>query len=101
MREDMAKGIVERPRILDSFARNGHVRTLGELPKQLAMHRSQVERGGDKVLNENLKPLRRFLARQVGRPWDKVYAEIAARLRADNTVQQHVRDHLKDFVAIR
>jgi len=57
--------------------------------------------GDDKILNENLSPLRRYLERQVGRPWDKVYAEIARRLRADNTVQQHVRHHLADFVAVK
>jgi hypothetical protein len=33
--------------------------------------------------------------------WDRVYADIAAHLRADNTVQQHVRDHLRDFAAVR
>jgi hypothetical protein len=101
MREDMAKVIVERPRIIDSFVHKGRVRPLDELPKQLGMRRSQRERGGYKMLNENLAPLRRFLERQVGRPWDKVYSEIAARLRVDNTVQQHVRDHLEDFVATR
>lgn len=101
MREDMAKVIVERPRIVDSRAHKGRARALDELPKQLGMRRSQRERGGYKMLNENLNPLRRYLERQVGRPWNKVYAEIAARLRADNTVQQHVRDHLEDFVAIR
>jgi hypothetical protein len=101
VREDMARVIVERPRIVDSFTRKGRVRPLEELPKRLGMRRSQRERGGYKTLNENLAPLRRFLERQVGRPWDKVYSEIAARLRADNTVQQHVRDHLKDFVATR
>jgi hypothetical protein len=51
--------------------------------------------------NENLAPLRRYLERQVGRPWDKVYSEIARHLRVDNTVQQHVRDHLSDFVAVK
>jgi hypothetical protein len=54
-----------------------------------------------KSLNENLAPLRRYLARQVGRPWSKVYSEISAKLKATNAVQQHVRDHLKDYVAIR
>jgi hypothetical protein len=34
----------------------------------------------------------------VGRPWDKVYAEISERLRPTNAVQQHVRDHLQDYV---
>ena len=101
MREDMAKVIVERPRIVDSFAHKGRLRPFDELPKQLGMRRSQRERGGYKMLNENLNPLRRFLERQVGRPWNKVYSEIAARLRADNTVQQHVRDHLDDFVETR
>jgi hypothetical protein len=101
MREDMAKVIVERPRIVDYHPRKGRARPLEELPKQLGMRRSQQERHGEKVLNENLAPLRRFLERQVGRPWNKGYSEIAARLRADNTVQQHVRDHLEDFVAIR
>jgi hypothetical protein len=101
MREDMAKVIVERPRVGGGPARKGRARSLEELPKQLGMRRSHRERGSYKTLNENLNPLRRYLVRQVGRPWDKVYSEIAARLRADSTVQQHVRDHLEDFVAIR
>src|SRR5438874_10641294 len=65
------------------------------------MRRSAALRGDSKQLNENLAPLRRYLARQVGRPWNKVYAEIAANLRVDNAVQQHVRDHLRDFVALK
>jgi hypothetical protein len=101
MREDMARVIVERPRIIDSITRKGRNRPLEEYPKQLGMRRSQRERGGYKVLNENLSPLRRFLERQVGRPWDKVFSEVAERLRVDSTVQQHVRDHLRDFVATR
>jgi hypothetical protein len=101
MREDMSRVIVERPRIIDSMGRKGRSRSLDDLPRQEGMRRSQRERGGYKMLNENLAPLRRFLERQVGRPWDKVYSEIAERLRIDNTVQQHVRDHLRDFVATR
>jgi hypothetical protein len=101
MREDMSRVIVERPRIIDSMGRKARSRSLDDLPRQEGMRRSQRERGGYKMLNENLAPLRRFLERQVGRPWDKVYSEIAERLRIDSTVQQHVRDHLRDFVATR
>ena len=54
-----------------------------------------------KYLNENLAPLRRFLAGSVGRPWSKIYAELAEHLKPASAVQQHVRDHLKDFVALR
>jgi hypothetical protein len=48
MREDMAKVIVERPRIVDYRSRKGRDRPLDELPKQLGMRRSQRERGGYK-----------------------------------------------------
>jgi hypothetical protein len=100
MREDMAQVIVERPRIKPYNNRKGRRRALDDLPKHEGMRRGHAERGDTKRLNENLAPLRRYLEGQVGRPWDKVYAEIAAHLRVDSTVQQHVRGHLRDFVAV-
>lgn len=99
MREDMAKVIVERPRL------GGYGRLKGRLGKDL--EEQPVKQGmkyrlaETKSLNENLAPLRRYLARQVGRPWSKVYSEMSAHLKATNAVQQHVRDHLKDYVAIK
>jgi|SRR5271165_1421775 len=101
MRSDMAKVIVERPRIPAFNSRKGRRQALEDLPAQEGMRRARALRGDLKELNENLKPLRRYLERQVGRRWDKVYAEIAANLRVDNAVQQHVRDHLRDFVAVK
>ena len=56
--------------------------------------------GPSKSLNENLAPLRRYLDTQVNRPWDKVWSDISANLSAASTGQQHVRDHIADFVAI-
>jgi hypothetical protein len=100
MRDDMAQVIVERPRIPAFNSRKGRTLPLDELPQHEGMRRSHLLHGDGKTLNENLMPLRRFLERQVGRPWNKVYAEIAAHLRVDNAVQQHVRDHLRDFVAV-
>ena len=94
MREDMARVIVERPRINPRNTRKGRARSLDELPPHEGMRRAQALRGDRKQLNEILAPLRRYLESQVGRPWSKVYAEIAAGLRVDSTVQQHVRDHL-------
>src|SRR5665811_643005 len=99
MRNDMAQVIVERPRIPDHTGRKGRAIPLDEMPHHQGMRRPHLLHGDGKSLNENLRPLRRYLERQVGRPWNKVYAEIAARLRVD-TIQQHVRDHLRDFVAI-
>jgi hypothetical protein len=64
-------------------------------------HRRAAALGRDrKWLNENLAPLRRYLERQTGRPWNDVWSEICANISLDNTVQKHVRDHVKDFVAV-
>jgi hypothetical protein len=101
MRSDMARVIVERPRIPAFNSRKGRQRPLEDLPSHEGMRRSRALCGDRKDLNENLTPLRRYLERQVGRPWSKVYSEIAAHLRVDSTVQQHVRDHLRDFVAVK
>jgi hypothetical protein len=52
----------------------------------------------EKGLNENLAPLKRYLAKQVGRPWDKVYSEIRERI-PGSAVGLHVLDHVYGFVA--
>lgn len=100
MREDMARVIAERPRVKPFSNREGRRQKLEDLPTHEGMRRARSWRGERKQLNENLAPLHRYLEKQVGRPWDKVYSEIAAHLRVDSAVQQHVRDHLRDFVAI-
>jgi hypothetical protein len=100
MREDMAKVLVQRPRLIDSAARRGRIVPDKLMPKSIGLRRGVREAGGFKQLNENLKPLRRYLERQVGRPWNKVFSEIAANLKSSSTVQQHVRDHIKDFVEL-
>lgn len=101
MRDDMAKVIVERPRRGGGGTRKGRERPLEELPFGEGMRRPHVRHYRGKELNENLAPLRRYLDRQVGRPWRKIHAEIAANLRVASTVDQHVRDHVVDFVAVK
>lgn len=102
MRSDMAKVIVERPRAHSSDRHRAHgykrreQRTpLDELPKRERMweHREQT-----RELNEHLGPLRRYLRKQVGRPWNKVYSEICQHIRLDSAVQSHVRDHVDQEV---
>lgn len=98
MREDMNKVIVERPRRAkygdDRAARR---RDDFEGPAFLGMRAGYGYRG----LNENLAPLRRYLRAQVGRPWNKVFGEICAGIDGRNTVQQHIRQHIDDFIATK
>jgi hypothetical protein len=111
MRDDMHEVIIERPR-WGSRMRHAR-RTRRDDPKRASLHdpeslpfriglkRAARLTGVSKMLNENLAPLKRFLGRQVNRPWDKVWSEISAHLKSSSAVQQHVRDHVEDFVAHR
>jgi hypothetical protein len=105
MRSDMAKVLVERPRVPGWKATNvrkGYRKSLnkaldsGESPpiREGIKHRS----GGTKSFNEHLGPLRRFLDRNVGRPWNKVYSEICQHVDRGNVVQKHILTHLFQYV---
>ncbi|MBD9470548.1 hypothetical protein [Pseudoxanthomonas sp. PXM01] len=99
MRNDMFKVIVERPRRGGSYARERAPHALDEgSPMQEGLRSRHQHR---RHLNENLRPLERYLHRQVGRPWDAVYSEICAGIDRRSTVQQHIHQHLVDFVAVR
>lgn len=101
MRSDMAKVIVERPRRHGLAKPKGYHRDLQRMgedgpPRCEGMKRRWGH--GTKDLNEHLGPLRRYLDSQVGRPWDKVFSEICTHINRDSAVQDHVRDHVEDFV---
>ena len=104
MRSDMAKVIVERPRIGSSMRgkSKGYRRSLQRLDHEKLPSKEGIKRrhlGHRKWLNEHLGPLRRYLDSQVGRPWNKVFSEICAHINRSSAVQDHVRDHVADYVA--
>jgi hypothetical protein len=97
MRQDMYKIIVERPRNWKGNDQPAtRLRDDIDGPTRLGIRAGY----GHRVLNENLAPLRRFLRGQIGRPWNKVFSEICAGIDGRNTVQQHIRQHIDDFIAI-
>jgi hypothetical protein len=67
MRDDMARVIVERPRIPAFNSRKGRRPPLEDLPTREGMRRSHALRGDRRELNENLTPLRRYLENQGSR----------------------------------
>lgn len=103
MRPDMAKVIVERPRVGSRMPTKGkgyhrHRQCIAweDEPKR---ERMKLRSGGGKHLNEHLSPLRRYLEGMVGKPWNKIFADVCRYLDRDSAVQDHVRDHLEDYVA--
>jgi hypothetical protein len=104
MRSDMAKVIVERPRHRGSAWKKpkGYQRRLRRYGEDGPPAREGIKarwENGGKYLNEHLGPLRRYLDKQVGRPWDKVFSEICAHINRSSAVQDHVRDHVEGYVA--
>ena len=97
MRKDMNKLLCERPR----GGRLKTKRTLGRrfdwesAPKHAPMP-GWIRR--TKWLNENLQPLERFLLSRLGRPWDRVYAEIRADLKFTRAIDLHILQHLEHMV---
>jgi len=95
----MHKVIVERPRPRSrySFRKGDPLRKIeqDELPRCESM---KVRHADRRCFNENLNPLRRWLERQVGRPWDRVYSEACEVIKPTSTVKNHVKIHLLELV---
>lgn len=99
MRKDMFEIIIERPRYggrISGKGRYGSKRRTN--PEALPTKEPMWYRGQTKCLNENLAPLRRFLERRVGRPWNDVWSELREFLSPKSAVQKHVFDHVWDYV---
>lgn len=96
----MFEVIIERPRYGSGARfRKGRTQEKSERAYDRAPKYQGMRQGGlTTCLNENLAPLRRYLARQVGRPWNLVRSEMAAVISVQSAVQKHVLDHLKDYV---
>jgi hypothetical protein len=98
MRSDMHKVIVDRPRFPGRARKGRSAREIEDLPAKQGMRRPYGWWG--KEFNDHLQPLRRFLHKQVGRPWNKVDSEICGGLRPGNPLHDHLRTHIFDEVAL-
>jgi hypothetical protein len=103
MRRDMAKVIVERPRLgsrLRSRKKGYRKQCQKSAVEDLPIHEPMLGRwrGMQRFLNEHLGPMRRFLRSRVGRPWNKVHQELCEHVSFDNAVQMHVLTHVFDYV---
>ncbi len=93
----MHKVVVERPRGGQGWAKK-FLRPdvpFDHLPKYQGIKRPHRHR---KWFTDLLGPLHRWLRAQLGRPWDDVYSEACAVIKADSVVRAHIRTHLLEFV---
>lgn len=101
MRSDLKKVIVERPRRGAAWARKQarakrvDLRAAGD---EFADGGAAARRRRDKEFRDHLAPLKRLLAKNVGRPWDKVYSEICEYADRRSITGFHLLDHVDFFV---
>jgi hypothetical protein len=102
MRHDMAKVVTERPRSGHGNPSRKWGRRLNPNEFDLDDHgtaRAPIARRRQysdwKAFSDLLGPLRRYLRKQVGRPWDKVWSEITRSLDSRSLTGQHIFDHIR------
>jgi hypothetical protein len=99
----MAKVVTERPRRGHGEPSKKWGRRLNKDEHDLDDHgasRAPVARRRQyssnwKEFSDLLGPLQRYLRKQVGRPWDKVWSEIARTLDSRSLSGQHIFDHIR------
>lgn len=103
MRSDLAQLLVEHPRHNAGEYYRVHRRKANRDPEEAStkegMRRLYVER---KQFGEYFAPVKGFLRKNVGRPWDRVFSELSASLSGGGAVIDHVKLHvLRDFVILQ
>ena len=108
MRKDMDKLLVTTPRIGSSLKnrevkearRSAREGGYDDLPRNSSMKPKSRKWDERKQLNEYLNPLVRYLSKNCGRPWNKVYSEICENMDRRGAVQDHIFQHLFDYVEL-
>jgi hypothetical protein len=107
MRSDMAKVICERPRRKNkgklALRLNRHEARIDPegapvITSMKRLHAVYLGPGGLKEHGEHLKPLIRWLRKNVGRCWNDVFSELCDQLDRRSTVQRHVLFHVDGYV---
>jgi hypothetical protein len=106
MRSDMHRVLTEPPRrpepkTTKAKRKNRRMAKLDPEGAAAPSGMKQLYAGMQKRFSDHEQPLRRYLRRQVGRPWALVYSELSQNLRANSTHGNHLRSHVHRLVATR
>ena len=107
MRRDMGKVITERPREGSHWRSkkyggdvpwSGFEGDYDAEPQRVPASRGRQYGYDGKTFTDVLGPIRRFLDKQVGRPWDRVHSELCAVLDRRKVTHAHVFTHIYQYV---
>lgn len=96
MRSDMKHVLIDRPRVGGHGAKESKLfKDLEDAPSHESMTKRYTDR---KDFSDHIHPLYKFLNKNVGRPWDKVYSEIREFVGPNSTMDMHLLQHVRGFV---
>ncbi len=75
---------------------SGDFDAIDELPRRQGMR----PQGSWKCYGPNLKPFRRWINRQVGRPWDKIYSQIRKMVAGNALLEASIDDYIERYVTL-
>ena len=108
MRQDLNKQLCEHERYGSKrcFKERRHDKTFtyrDEDGDDARLHESMKFRYGydTKSFSENLSPLRGQVRKAVGRPWNKFYSELCEVFDKRSVINQHILEHLRDFICTK
>ncbi|OGM97188.1 MAG: hypothetical protein A2817_01525 [Candidatus Yanofskybacteria bacterium RIFCSPHIGHO2_01_FULL_39_8b] len=94
-----AKAGSSNPGIKTGFRiRNHYNSKLEDSPKRISISQCRYKNGFSKEKITTLQPLRRFLMRNINRPWDKIYSNFCRRIDKRNFVGNRALNNLKSEV---
>lgn len=100
MRPDMEDVLMDEPRRGGGLGYPRRRRERGDperVPSREGMRRP-YRAAEQKSFGDHTQPLHRFLEKNVGRPWDKVWSEICAHADARGIRGYHLRQHVRMYV---
>jgi hypothetical protein len=103
MRSDLHEVLIERPRGGQRRKTDrGHKPRVGEWTGEDDSYADSYRprRHRTKYFDDLLSPLRRWLRKQVDRPWDRVWSELAGGIDSRSVVGRHLLDHVRQLVTI-
>jgi len=103
MRSDLHEVLIERPRSGQRRKTDrGHKPRVGEWTGGDDSYADSYRprRLRTKYFDDLLSPLRRWLRKQVDRPWDKVWSELASGIDSRTVVGRHLLDHVRQLVTL-
>ncbi len=106
MRKDFSKLLTEQPRYGSdrSFREARHskkFKSFEEGGREGMRFRYNPYYDERKFFGEFLAPLERYLKKQAGRKWDDVYGEIRKNFDVRKVTNQHIFEHIYDFIEVK